>query len=284
MRVLTAQSAGFCRGVKLAVEKARRQAANQNRPIYTDGPLIHNRQMMDDLRRQGIIETGDPATIGDSTLLIRAHGIAPDRRRELAALPAHLVDATCPDVARIQGRIKQRAARGYHVVIFGDRGHAEVAGLLGFTRGRGHVVTEPADVADLPDMSPVCLVAQSTQFPAAYDEIAAAVRRRFPGVEVLDTICCSTRSRQDEVEQMAEQVDAFVVVGGEHSANTIRLAELAARHRPAFHIQTADQLDPAAFRDVTTVGLTAGASTPSFIIDEVRRTLEAIPGRNQGST
>jgi len=278
MRVLVAQSAGFCMGVRRAVDRARQIADGATAPVHTDGPLIHNRQMMDQLRTEGIRECAHPESLTDGTLLIRAHGISPERRAALQRLPVCLEDATCPDVAKIQGLIRRHARRGFHVVILGDPGHAEVVGLLGYAEGRGHVVTGPADVDALPDMDPVCLVSQSTQFPETFAAVAEAIRRRYHTALVLDTICESTRNRQAELVRLAAEVDAFIVVGGVHSANTLRLVELAASLRPTLHIETADQLDRAALAPFRSVGLTAGASTPSFIIEAVRRALEALPG------
>jgi 4-hydroxy-3-methylbut-2-enyl diphosphate reductase len=277
MQVVLARSAGFCWGVERAVRRARELASASDRPIYTEGPLIHNREMMEQLRAEGVLETDDPESVSDNVLLIRAHGVCPARRRLLSRLPARIVDATCPDVARIQGLIRKHARRGYTVIIHGDPGHAEVDGLLGYAEGRGRVVTSPEDVDRLPDLQRVCLVAQSTQFTVSYGRVADAVRRRFPGSVVLDTICRSTKNRQRELVAIAGRVDAIVVVGGAHSANTMRLVGLARTLRPTFHIQRSDQIQPAEFRSLKAVGLTAGASTPAFVIEKVRERLERIP-------
>jgi (E)-4-hydroxy-3-methyl-but-2-enyl pyrophosphate reductase len=208
--------------------------------------------------------------------MIRAHGVSPARRRELQQLHALLADATCPDVAKIQGLIRREAAKGYHIVIFGDEGHAEVLGLLGFAEGRGHVVSTAEDVARLPDMHPVCLVSQSTQLPAAYEEVGRRVRERFADALILDTICDSTRNRQQELAALAKEVDAIVVVGGVHSANTVRLVELARSLKPTHHIETAAELQRGWFDGCSAVGVTAGASTPAFVIEDVRAALEAM--------
>jgi 4-hydroxy-3-methylbut-2-enyl diphosphate reductase len=274
MDIILAKSAGFCWGVQRAVEKARQLSREGNRTIWVDGPLIHNQQMMDQLKAEGIQETQHPETLKDGTLMIRAHGIPPARRAFLQNLSCQLMDATCPDVARIQGIIRKHARQGYAVIIYGDAGHAEVTGLLGFAEKGGFVVSRTADVDGLPPLDPVCLVSQSTQFPAAYEEIAAAVQRRFPQVKVLDTICASTKRRQAELSEIAQQADAIVIVGDRHSANTLRLVELARSLKPTFHVQTADQLNPADFKTFQRVGLSAGASTPAFIIDAVKARLE----------
>lgn len=275
MNVILAKSAGFCWGVSRAVTKARELAAERG-VVYTDGPLIHNRQMMEQLREEGVVEIADPAQAGDMPLLIRAHGISPERRAALSSAAACLFDATCPDVARTQAQIRKYARRGYSIVIYGDEGHAEVIGLLGFAEGRGYVVSRADDATTLPELERICVVAQSTQFPEEYGDVAESLRLRFPTAEriVLKTICESTRNRQRELREMADSVDAIVVVGGSHSANTLRLVELARSLRPTYHIETADQLDAAAMRGYTCVGLTAGASTPVHIIEQVQHVLE----------
>jgi len=277
MKVLVAKSAGFCWGVKRAVDKARKLAADRASPVYTDGPLIHNEQMMMQLRAENVVEAHDLRSIGNSPLMIRAHGIPASRLAMLRSLPVQIVDATCPDVARIHRLISEHVGNGYHIVIFGDPGHAEVEGLLGHAGGKGHMISQLEDVIRLPDISPVCLVSQSTQLPVAYSRIAEAVRGRFPDAIVLDTICKSTKQRQEELVEMAAKVDAFVVVGDTHSANTRRLVELGQTlGRPTFHIQTRDQIDRDSMAGFRVIGLTAGASTPSFVLDDVRGALEQI--------
>jgi 4-hydroxy-3-methylbut-2-enyl diphosphate reductase len=276
VNVIVAGSAGFCWGVRRAVEKVRAVASTASSTVYTDGPLIHNRQMIDQLRREGISATDSPADALGGTLVIRAHGIPPDRRRELAAVARELIDATCPDVARIQGLIRSHARKGFDLVIYGDEGHAEVTGLLGYAEGRGHVVGTDADVDRLPELKKVCLVSQSTQLPRSYTAVAERTRARFPGAVVLDTICESTKRRQQDLEELATRVEALVVVGGGHSANTLRLVDLARSLRPTFHIETAADLCDADFKGYSTVGVTAGASTPEFVIAEVRARLEGI--------
>ena len=298
MKIIIAKSAGFCWGVKRAVDKARSLATTsqsafakatadksafsnphlaipiRQSPIHTDGPLIHNKEMIAQLRSEGIIEAKNLQSLSSGYIIVRAHGIPPNRRAMLKKLPLTLIDATCPDVAKIQGLIKKYANKGYHIIIFGDPGHAEVTGLLGYTNNKGFVVNQTKDIKNLPDMKPVCLVSQSTQFPASYKKIADAVQRRFAKAEILDTICESTKNRQRELLKIARIVDAIIVVGGSHSANTVRLVQLAKTLKPTFHIQTSNQINSRKLRNFKTIGLTAGASTPAFIIEDIKNKLE----------
>jgi 4-hydroxy-3-methylbut-2-enyl diphosphate reductase len=275
MKIILAKSAGFCWGVKRAVEKAR-ELSQKNNSVFTDGPLIHNEQMISQLNSENITETNDPASVDKAPLLIRAHGIPPTRRSMLNSLNINITDATCPDVAKIQGLIRKHIKQGYTIIIYGDKGHAEVIGLEGYAEGNSFIVTSSDDIKKIPiSKQPICLVSQSTQLPLAYDEIINAVHQRFPNAVILDTICKSTKNRQQELLDISENVDAIVVVGGSHSANTVRLIELAKTIKPTFHIQTADQLQQKDFKDFEAIGLTAGASTPDFIINEVQARLES---------
>lgn len=278
MEVLLAQSAGFCFGVRRAVEKALAVAHESSGPVFTDGPLIHNPGMLADLERHGVRVAESPESLPpESVLLVRAHGIPPERRRFLQSLAPRLVDATCPEVARIQGLIRARVSQGRTVLILGDDGHAEVVGLLGHAQGRGHVVGGPADVAALPAIpGPITLVSQTTQDADTFEAAAAAVRERWPDAEILDTVCAATKNRQGELRDLARRADILVVVGSTTSANTLRLAEIASRLRPAVLVRGPDDIDPAAFAGKRVAGLTAGASTPDATIEAVRQRLLAL--------
>ena len=276
MQVIRAKSAGFCWGVRRAVDAAAAFAREADgEPVWTDGPLIHNSREVARLAALGVRTCADPAALPPgSRLLVRAHGIPPARREWLGSLPLALRDATCPKVTYIQKLCAKAAAEGRTTFILGDPDHAEVVGLLGHAGGRGRVVTGPADVAAAPDPgTPVALFSQSTQEPALFEETAAAVLARWPDAFVRNTVCDATRSRQGELAALAETCDAIVVVGSPESANTQRLAALAARLRPTVVVDRADALEPAAFAGVSAVGLTAGASTPDDLIAEVEARL-----------
>ena len=276
MKVIPASSAGFCWGVRRAVECASATAEKTRGTVYTDGPLIHNPAMIRDLEARGVRVASAPETLPEgSTLIIRAHGIAPEHRKHLESLPLNIVDATCPEVARIQGIIRSHVAQGYAIVIHGDKGHAEVVGLCGHAQGRGFVVESAEDVAALPaELGKVCVVAQSTQGEAEFARVAEAVHGRFSEVRILDTICEATKNRQRELRCLAETCQKIVVVGSRMSANSLRLAHIASEVCPTVMVADAMELRPEDFIGVTTVGLTAGASTPDTAIAAVRQRLE----------
>lgn len=275
MKVIVAKSAGFCWGVRRAVETARKTAETSGQTVFTDGQLIHNSHMVKRLEEAGVSQCTDPASLPEgTTLIIRAHGIPPERRKRLESLPIHLVDATCPDVAKIQRIIREHTARGCTVLILGDPGHAEVIGLIGYAGPQGSVITSPRDVETLPpDLTKVCLVSQSTQSQRLFDDTAAAVLKRYPEAEILKTICNATQNRQAELDSLAELCEAFVVVGSKASANTQRLAQIAAKLRPTFVVDSADELRKQDFTAFSSVAVTAGASSPDFVIAQVTERL-----------
>ena len=287
MKVIRAKSAGFCWGVERAIQVAREEAKGGRRTVYTDGPLIHNSQMMDALGKEDIREVGDYQSTSDldlpkeeekeSVVVVRAHGISPQRRKYLKDLGLPFRDGTCPDVGIIAGKIKSHAEKGFSVVIFGDPKHPEVTGLLGYADGNGHVISSESDLKRLPDFeSGVVMVSQSTMFTHEFKNLSEILRQKYPELVILDTICGATKERQSDLVQLVEQgADAIVVIGGKHSANTRKLAKLASSYnKPTFHIETAEDLELGSFVDFSCVGVTAGASTPEFIIRSVCEKLE----------
>ena len=291
MKVLRAESAGFCRGVERAINIVRDYVRKGRSPVFTDGPLIHNRQMMAELEAEGVREVGDyrssaeldlglaPELREKAVVIVRAHGVTPERREYLKTLGAEFRDATCPDVGVIAGRVRLFAKRGYSTLVFGDPNHPEVVGILGYAEGRGYAVRTEADIAALPPLGDkVCMVSQSTMFVDDFDVLAEKVRERWPKAEIFNTICGATRARQHDVGRLAEQgAEAVIVIGGRHSANTVKLATLVERHGlPCFHIETLRELDLERMKRYSVVGVTAGASTPGFLIDEVCSALEKL--------
>jgi len=289
MKVIRAKSAGFCWGVERAIDIARDYASKGRSPVYTDGPLIHNSQMMERLQGEGIKEVGDYQSSGKLTLqaeneenavlVVRAHGISPERRKYLKSIGIAFKDATCPDVGIVAGKIRMHAKKGYTTVIFGDANHPEVIGLMGYTEGKGHPVQSKEDIDKLPHLGEkVAFVSQTTMFTDEFDDLAGHLKKSYPDTLVFDTICGATKDRQGDIAVLFEEgVEAFVVIGGHHSANTCKLAMLARRtNLPTYHIETARELDRGTMSQFATVGVTAGASTPEFMIDEICKELAAI--------
>jgi (E)-4-hydroxy-3-methyl-but-2-enyl pyrophosphate reductase len=294
MIVLRAQSAGFCWGVERAIDIARDFATKGRHPVYTDGPLIHNSQMMDRLQGEGIREVGDYQSSSDleiqpeedqnAVLVVRAHGISPERRKYLKSLGIDFKDATCPDVGIVAGKIRLHARKGYTTVIFGDKKHPEVIGLMGYTEGKGYPIQSKEDIDALPDLGDkVVMVSQTTMFTHDFEELSAHLKKKYPDTLIFDTICGATKDRQGDIAVLFDQgAEAFVVIGGHHSANTCKLALLARKTKlPTYHIETAKEIDEAEMSRFRKVGVTAGASTPEFLIGEVCNKLAAIDSKQE---
>ena len=249
---------------------AANKAGSDDSAVYTEGPLIHNPQVLEKLEKQGIRALNEDTNLSKSTVVIRAHGITPKRRQELEASGAEISDATCPRVKRVQSIIEENANEGYSTIIVGDEGHAEVTGLLGYTDGKGYVVSSPDEVSRLPDMEKICIVAQTTQDMNTFAAIAEKLKQRYENHRVFDTICSSTSRRQEEVISLSEEVDAIVVVGGRGSANTNRLVQISEkRGMPTFLVETEQELNLKKLADYGVIGVTAGASTPNWLLQRV---------------
>ncbi len=265
-------------GVRRAVEIVLDVANSEDGPVYTFGPLIHNPQVLEILAEKGVSVLDDPSVPGPGSVVIRAHGVPPHIKQALADSGLTIIDATCPRVVKVQTIISRYASKGYAVIIVGDRDHPEVMGLLGYAKGRGHVISRLEDLAGLPDLEQAIVVAQTTQDGRLFDAVAQAIKERFPRIKIFNTICDSTHRRQDEVRDMAKSVDAVVVVGGKNSGNTQRLAQVAEQEGvPVFRIERQEDLDCDSLEPLRSVGVTAGASTPNWVIKKVCRKLEGLP-------
>ncbi len=290
--VTRARILGYCMGVRRAVETAEKCITDYpGKKIYSFGPLIHNSRALQHLESLGLqvlpaddqgIESIDPAD--NPVVIIRAHGVPPQTRDKLAAKNCIIVDATCPRVVANQKKASLRAAEGYTVIIAGDKNHGEVMAVEGSARYAGapetYLVATSEEAEALPitekleDHLKVLLLSQTTFSSKVYTAIARTLSIKLPSIEVVDTICPATRERQDALWELSEQVDGIIVVGGKNSANTRRLYTTAASicgH--VWHIESADEI-PEEFFSLPRVGITAGASTPDFIIAEVENALQ----------
>jgi 4-hydroxy-3-methylbut-2-enyl diphosphate reductase len=270
-------------GVRRAVETTLDVIQKEDTGVSTFGPLIHNPQVLDLLSKRGVKVLQEVPAQESGTVIIRAHGVSPVQKEKLKMAGATVKDATCPHVVRVQVIIRKYLKQGYGTVIIGDRNHAEVEGLMGFAGGMGQVVSNREDVKKLQLNSPYIIVSQTTQDETVFAELSSIILERFPGGKVFNTICDATHKRQEEVRSLCEDVEAMVVVGGKSSANTQRLAAIAeGMGCPVFLVETEDELDLGGLAKYECVGVTAGASTPTWMISRVVRILEAIPAEGEG--
>ncbi|RPH51766.1 MAG: 4-hydroxy-3-methylbut-2-enyl diphosphate reductase [Desulfobacteraceae bacterium] len=275
MKIFIARTAGFCMGVRRAVEMALDMPRKYKGPIFTFGPLIHNPQVIGLLEQKGITVINSIPEKGTGTVLIRAHGVPPGIKKKLKNSGFTVIDATCPRVIKVQTIIGKHTKQGFASIIIGDKNHPEVIGLLGYAGGKGYVVSKIEDLESLPEFEKAIIVAQTTQNIVLYESVKKWVEDKYPYYRLFDTICNSTLMRQSEVKEIAKSADAIVVVGGHSSGNTQRLAEAARQAgKPSYHIETESELDLDALSSARSIGITAGASTPNWLIKRVYRTIE----------
>ena len=274
MKIVIATNAGFCMGVRRAVEMAIDASKKYQGPIYTFGPLIHNPQVLKSLEDKGITVLDEIPEQGNGTVIIRAHGIPPGARKKLEHAGFNILNATCPRVIRVQSIIDRHSLHNFSSIIIGDKDHPEVVGLMGYTRNNGYVINSIEQLKTLPVFEKAIIVAQTTQNAQLVNEIKNFSSNRLTHYTFFDTICDSTEKRQAKVRQLARSVDAIVVVGGLNSGNTRRLVQIAIQAgKPAYHVETEADLDLNALSTAQVVGITAGASTPTWIISKVHQTL-----------
>ena len=298
MEVIRAKRAGACYGVQRALDMADEVIADGSR-AYTLGPLIHNPQVVADLAARGAEAVGsvedicwEGAAAGDASaegsasaagdvpaVVIRSHGVTPQVLAAVEDRGFTVVDATCPHVSRAQHAAAELAGEGCRVIVVGEAGHPEVEGLTAWAEEAGGKVDVVAAPEEIPEglYDPVGVVAQTTQRRENLEAVVAALRAAGLEPIVKNTICSATRQRQEAAADLASAVDAMVVIGGRNSSNTTRLAEVCALTCPrTFHIESADELDPAAFAGCRRVGVSAGASTPENQIAAVEKFLRAL--------
>lgn len=270
--VIVAKSAGFCPGVRRAIDKVFELEAAGKKPVYTIGPLIHNKQVTDMLAEKQITAINTPQEAADKkgVLVIRAHGITPQFQEEIQSSGMEVVDATCLLVKHAQDVIAKYASQGYTTVIVGDGGHAEVIGLLGYAQGKGIVVSGPEEAKKLPFFDKINVVSQTTQKESIFYATAEEIKKHAKECQISNTICAPTKIRQKETIELAKNADFVIVVGGKHSANTARLALLCKGLCPSVqHVETEEELDKELVLKAKKIFITAGASTPNWVIDKV---------------
>lgn len=278
MDIVLAESLGFCMGVKRVVDMAYKALDKSNElPVVTLGPLIHNTQEIARLTASGIA-VAETATLPKAgTVIIRAHGVAPQAYDELKSRGLKIMDGTCPYVHYSQRKAAELQREGYKVVIVGDKNHPEITGILGFVNNDAIVVKSVEEVRALPELDRVGTIAQTTISPKKYNAILDALRERAIEVKVCETICDATEENQSAIRELSGEVDLIYVIGGRHSANSNKLVEIAQEKCPrTFLIETADEVNADDLQGVARIGISAGASTPDWMIQRVIERLRAI--------
>ena len=282
MQVLLASEYGFCFGVERAVEMVE-EALGQGDTVRSLGPLIHNEQEMERLGTYGVTTISEPVQIKrGETAVIRAHGVTPEVQQELESSASKVVDATCPFVTRVQRLASRAAAADRHVIVVGNPDHPEMIGVKGYAPEHAFIIRDQTEVASLPKLRNPLVVSQTTIKVKTFFDTAEAVRTRTDdAVEVVNTICSATKDRQEAARALAGMVDAFYVIGGRHSSNSVKLLGVCKEQcEKSFLIETEGEIDPADVVGVERVGVTAGASTPEWLIQKVVKYLEEV-GRQQ---
>ena len=275
MKITVAKTAGFCFGVKRAVDEVYRQIETGLKPVYTYGPVIHNEQVMEKLEKKGVrVIRGEEelSDVSGGTIITRAHGIGRDLEEKLRKTGCGIVDATCPFVKKIHEIVDQESKNGVTVIIAGNPDHPEVRGIKGWTNGPSFVVQtkEELEALKLPEGARAILVAQTTFNLQKFQELVEIFKKKRYYDRVVNTVCNATAERQTEALQISETVDAMLVIGGKHSSNTQKLCEICRTHcRNTYFIETLVDLEDKPFQSFCHVGITAGASTPNQIIEEV---------------
>jgi (E)-4-hydroxy-3-methyl-but-2-enyl pyrophosphate reductase len=270
MKVFVVKKAGFCFGVKRAIKLAFDVAKSENEKVYTWGPLIHNPQVVEDLKKKGVYAVDDLRKIKKGTLIIRSHGIHPKVLERIKKRKIEVVDATCPFVKRAQKKARLLSHQGYRVVVVGEADHPEVKGIMGYVNGQAIVISHNRTKRNLPHFEKLGVIAQTTLNIDAFIKVIGELIEKTDELKVCNTICHATARAQKATLKLASKVDMMIVVGGHNSANTTRLAKLCKGLRtPTHHIETAKELRRSWFKDKTSVGITAGTSTPDWLIQEV---------------
>jgi len=277
MKVIQGEYAGFCPGVKRAWEKVKEATRDSSRPVFILGELVHNQQAIKELEGWGVKMISDLEQIGDkkATVIIRAHGEPPKTFERLKRMEnVWVIDATCPNVSRAQKLARQLSDEGYQVVVCGEKSHAEALATTSYTKG-GIIISFPDEAEKLPAGRKIGVLSQTTFSPFVFEKICQILKKKAKQLELLGTMCNFTNRAQKEAREIAERVDLVIVVGGRHSSNTKRLAEVAEDVVPTYHIETAKEIKGEWLnKKVKKVGLLAGASTPDWTIREARKRLE----------
>jgi len=276
MKIYCAKYGGFCFGVKRAIKMAL-DAAVEGKLVYSLGPLIHNQIAVEDLKKRGIFTVDNINEIKNKKVIIRSHGIHPDILRSLKKKNFEIIDATCPRVRRAQRYVEKLIKEGYYVIIIGEKDHPEVKGLLGYARGKAEIYSDNLGLKT----KKIGVVPQTTldieHFNRAVSNLVGSVLE----MKIYNTICHETIFRIKEALKIAKKADVMIVVGGKNSANTTRLYQICKKIKSSYQIESADEISPVWFKNVKSIGIIAGASTPKEQIEDVAKYLRKMPPKSK---
>jgi len=277
MEVKIARTAGFCWGVRRTVDRVMEVAQKGGKPVVTLGPIIHNPQAVERMRGKGVKAVDAVGEIADgTTVVVRTHGAVKSDLESAEARGIEVVDGTCPHVKYPQVMAQRLTRDGYHLVLVGDASHAEVKGVVSYAEGPCTIVKPGGSIPAIPSKK-VAVIAQTTCIGSEFERVVGALALRHKEVRAVNTICSDTDERQDDARQLSREVDAVVVVGGKNSANTRHLAEICRSIQPrTWHVETEEELQPEWFHGCQVVGVSAGASTPDWVIEGVAERLRSI--------
>lgn len=273
MEIILADHAGFCEGVRRAVCIAKDAAREENKRVFTLGDIVHNDFVVEDLVEAGVIPKTleELLSLKDETVIIKSHGTSKKTISDLSSCGHRVIDATCPFVKKVHQIVERYSGEGYDIIVLGENSHDEVRGTLGWVQGSVFVISSPKEAEDFSEdkNKKYCLVSQTTFNHNKFKECVEILNKKGYDILALDTICSATDIRQREAEEIASKVGAMIVIGDPKSSNSRKLFEVACGRCKTFFLQTKADLDPSVLNSIASLGITAGASTPDFLIREV---------------
>ena len=279
MQIILDEGAGFCFGVERALKMAGEESRDASRPIVTIGPLIHNPQVIEEMKRDGVAVAEEGENLHDTTAIIRTHGVRPQEENRLREAGNRVLDATCPYVKKSHEYADLLRQEDYHIIVIGDPDHPEIKGVLGYSGERVTVITQPEEADSLPHYARVGVVVQTTYPIEKVQKVVSKLVGRSTELRVFNTICDYTSDRQIAAREISSQVDLMYVIGGRNSANTNKLAEICKQQGTVTrHIEVAEEIEARDLEGVERVGITAGASTPDGRIASVIDRIEELSG------
>lgn len=273
MKTILAKHSGFCSGVERSARLA--ESTCYKKPVYTWGPLIHNEQFVQYLEKKGVKKTENIKDIKDATIIVRSHGIQKNMLDNIRNNAFELVNGTCPNVTRVQTLAQKLEKNNYDIIIFGDINHPEIISIESFIT-KPYIVDSDSDIKHLPKLKKPALISQTTQSIDAFEKIVKLLTSKYPNIEIHNTICNATELRQKSAKTLASQVDMMIVIGGKKSSNTKKLFEVCKKIVTTHLVETKNDLKKNWFKNISVIGITAGASTPDWIIKEVQNYIEKI--------